>query len=284
MRENWGYEGKTCVITGAASGMARAAAGMLVELGARVYALDIQENAIDGLAAFIKTDLSKRESIDAAFAQLPAKIDHFFGVAGLTGRNTDYTTTFLVNFTANQYMARRYLLDRMGEGGSIGFITSSAGLRWERPEWRESFLDFVQAEDWDETVRLIEEKGLKDLPGKLAYATSKHALNYFAACLATELGPGKIRVNTVLPGSTDTGMTPDFVESLGSMERLVEYAGFAGRLATPEEMAAPLVFLGSAMASYISGVDLVVDFALNTQITLGQRPDIFMPRPQPQAQ
>jgi NAD(P)-dependent dehydrogenase (short-subunit alcohol dehydrogenase family) len=247
-------------------------------MGASVYALDVNPVEIPGIQAFIKTDLSKKESIDAAFSKIPGKIDNFFGIAGLTGRNTDYTTTFLVNFTANKYIARRYLLYRMGEGGSIGFISSSAGLRWERPEWRDSFIDFVNAENWDDEVRLIEKKGLKDLAGMLAYKPSKHSLNYFAATLATELGPRKIRVNSVLPGSTETGMTPDFVASLGSMERLVQYTGFVGRLATPEEMAAPLVFLGSSMASYISGLDVMVDFALNTGMILGQRPDMFAPR------
>jgi NAD(P)-dependent dehydrogenase (short-subunit alcohol dehydrogenase family) len=278
MQDYWGYQNKVCVITGAASGMAQAAAKMLVDLGASVYALDVNEAAVAGLKAFIKTDLSKPESIDAAFAQIPGKIDNFFGVAGLTGKSTDYTTTFMVNFTANKYITRRYLLDRMGEGGSIGFISSTSGLRYERPEWRDSFIDFVNAENWEAVVRLIEEKGLKDLAGMMAYAPSKRALNYFSAGLATELGPRKIRVNTVLPGSTNTGMTPDFVETLGSMERLVQYAGFAGRLATPEEMAAPLVFLGSRMASYISGLDVVADFALNTGMILGQRPDMFAPR------
>lgn len=92
-------------------------------------------------------------------------------------------------------------------------------------------MDFVNA-DWDETIRLIEEKGLKRELGKLAYPVAKRALNYFSAQLADELAGRKIRVNVLLPGSTDTGMTDDFVQSLGSMERLVQYTG-GGRLATP---------------------------------------------------
>ena len=58
MRDYWGYQGKVCVITGAASGMAQAAARMLVDLGASVYALDVNHVAVAGLQAFIKTDLS----------------------------------------------------------------------------------------------------------------------------------------------------------------------------------------------------------------------------------
>jgi len=275
MRDYWGYAGKVCVVTGVSSGMGKATAEMLLDLGAEVYGLDcVQPN--DFLGKFIQVDLSQRNSIDQAFTQIPSTIDNFFGIAGLTGRSTDYTTTFLVDYTANQYIVQRYLLDRMSKGSSIGFISSSAGLRWEKPEVQESYMDFVNA-DWDETIRLIEEKGLKRELGKLAYPVAKRALNYFSAQLADELAGRKIRVNVLLPGSTDTGMTDDFVQSLGSMERLVQYTG-GGRLATPEEMAAPIVFLGSEMASYISGVDLVVDYALNAGMLTGRKPDMYLPR------
>ena len=185
MRDYWGYAGKVCVVTGVSSGMGKATAEMLLDLGAEVYGLDcVQPN--DFLGKFIQVDLSQRNSIDQAFTQIPSTIDNFFGIAGLTGRSTDYTTTFLVDYTANQYIVQRYLLDRMSKGSSIGFISSSAGLRWEKPEVQESYMDFVNA-DWDETIRLIEEKGLKRELGKLAYPVAKRALNYFSAQLADEL-------------------------------------------------------------------------------------------------
>lgn len=274
MRDNWGYGGKVCVVTGAASGMGKAAAEMLVDLGGKVYALDVNPADTDGLTAFLQTDLSKRESIDRAFAQIPPNIDAFFGVAGLTGRSTDYATTLTVNYSANRYIVDRFLRERMAEGGSIGFITSSAGTGWETAKCQETYLDFIRAEGWDEALDLMGQKGLDQQPGQLAYAISKRAMNYYASALAIELRPRGIRVNSVLPGSTDTGMTGDFVASLGSMERLVQFTG-GGRLASPEEMAAPLVFLGSRMASYISGTALVVDYALDTEIVLGLKPDPF---------
>ena len=275
LRDRWGYCNKVCVVTGAASGIGKATAELLVELGAQVYALDLRQAPADGLARSIQVNLSDRDSIDAAFAQIPDKIDCFFGVAGATGHSTDYITTFHINFTCNQYMVRKHLLERMSEGGSICFITSTAGLRWEREDKLKLSTPVVTARSWDEVDTILADRGVKDISGKQAYAPSKRALNHLAAVLAVELGSKKIRVNAVLPGSTETGMTADFVSSLGSKERLVQYTGFAQRLAAPEEMAGPLVFLGSGMASYISGVHLVVDYALNTNIILGNVPDMF---------
>ena len=60
MKNLFGYEGKTVVVTGAASGMGKATAELLVELGANVYALDWAEVKVDGIVKYIHTDLSKK--------------------------------------------------------------------------------------------------------------------------------------------------------------------------------------------------------------------------------
>ena len=76
------YQNKVCVVTGAASGIGKALCEKLVALGAQVYALDRNKADIEGLSAFVETDLSDKGSIDAAFGVLPQVIDRFFGVAG----------------------------------------------------------------------------------------------------------------------------------------------------------------------------------------------------------
>ena len=82
MSDVLGYEGKNVVITGAASGMGQAAAQLLVDAGARVYALDIAEVSVP-VAAALKVDMKDGASIDAAVAQLPGEIYALFNCAGV---------------------------------------------------------------------------------------------------------------------------------------------------------------------------------------------------------
>ena len=131
MKDYFGYEGKKCVVTGASSGMGKATVEMLVDLGAKVYAVDLNECNVNGIEKFIKCNLAKKEEIDNLFNELPEKIDSFFGVAGLSGSKTDYMTTFNCNYTANMYITLKYLSERMGKGGTIAFVTSTAGLNWK---------------------------------------------------------------------------------------------------------------------------------------------------------
>ena len=84
MRDILGYQGKCVVVTGAASGMGAAAARTLVELGAEVHALDVKPIEAP-VKQSVPCDLSKAESIDAAVAKLPARVDRLFNCAGLPG-------------------------------------------------------------------------------------------------------------------------------------------------------------------------------------------------------
>ena len=84
MRDLLGYEGKTVVITGCATGMGAAAAEQLVELGAEVHALDVQDVQASVKQA-IRMDLEDPASIDAAVAKLPERIDSLFHCAGVPG-------------------------------------------------------------------------------------------------------------------------------------------------------------------------------------------------------
>lgn len=271
MKEQFGYEGKVCVITGASSGMGLEATKLLVELGAKVYAIDRNPCPVEGIEKFITCDLSKKESIDEAWKQIPNKIYSFFGNAGLSGSKTDYLTTFNCNFTANLYMTNTYLNNRVEQGGSILYVTSAAGLNWEKFMKEEKKM--VYASSWEDVQEKIS-KLAKKSPSTFAYMYSKRCLSYFSAKAASEFGKKQIRVNNVMPGSTDTGMKDEFEAMAGGSEALISSAGLAARLATSKEMAYCMVFLNSKMASFVSGLDFVVDYADLAMKKIGAKKDI----------
>ena len=119
MKDMLGYSGKVCVVTGASSGMGASLAEMLIEQGAEVWTASRGEVALEGQVGWVKLDQVSRDSIDAAFSELPEKIDCFFGVAGVSGLKNNYVDTFTIDFVANKYILDEYLSKRAAPGGSI---------------------------------------------------------------------------------------------------------------------------------------------------------------------
>ena len=155
------------------------------------------------------------------------------------------------------YITLNYLKERMKKGGSIVYCTSTAGLEWKK--FKKEQNKVVHAKTWEE----VEERTRKlasSAPATFAYMYSKRCLSQFACEQAVEFAKLGIRINNVLPASTDTGMKQEFQDMIGSEEALIAQTGLAGRLAKSEEMAYPMVFLNSDMASFISGLDMVVDY------------------------
>ena len=271
-KDYFNYGDKVCVVTGASSGMGQSAANILVELGARVYALDMKDCRVPGIEKFIKVNLADKDSIDAAFLQVPEEIDNFFGVAGLSGVRTDYMTTFNVNYTANMYIGEYYLKKRMRAGGAITFVSSMSGIAWKE---NKDECDYVLGiKDWDGVQKRMGELIGKDFPTTHAYLYSKRLANAYACEAAIKFAKQGVRVNAVLPGSTDTGMKDEFATMAGSLDNMIKDAGLAGRLAESDEIGYPLVFLGSRMASFISGAELVIDYCDNAMKKLGMKPEL----------
>lgn len=271
MKDYFNYQDKVCVITGSSNGMGLATTKMLVDLGATVYAVSRSTTKVDGIAASVLCDLSKKKDIDNAFRQLPNHIDCFFGVAGLSGSKTDYLTTFNCDFTANKYITLEYLTKRMTAGGAIVYVSSTAGLNWEKHMKEQNKI--VHASTWKATEEALG-KLPETAPGNFAYMFAKRCMSQFAAEQALAFGKKGIRVNNVMPGSTDTGLKDEFEKLAGGKEALLNETGVAHRLASPEEMAGPIVFLGSDIASFISGIDLCVDSADRTTKVLKVKKDV----------
>lgn len=267
MKDYFGYQGKICVVTGASSGMGKAATEMLVDLGAKVYALDVNACTVSGIEKFIAVNLADKNSIDSAFAQLPKSIDCFFGVAGVSGAKTDYTTTFNINFTANLHICEIYLKERIQKGGSITIVSSCSGIAWH--DYLDECRYFSTLRSWEEVQAKLKELVADGTLGVVGYMASKRVVIAYANELAIEMGKKSVRVNSILPGSADTGMKSEFAAMAGGLDNMIKDAGLAGRLATSEEMAKPIVFLGSDLACFISGEEIVVDYCDNTLKKLG---------------
>jgi NAD(P)-dependent dehydrogenase (short-subunit alcohol dehydrogenase family) len=256
--------------------MGRALSEILVDLGADVYALDRVESPVAGLKKVILANLGERESIDEAFTQIPARIDAYFGVAGISGVHSTFLETLTVNFIANKYVTDTYLAERLVERGTATFVTSNGGLRWDVPSVREELVPFVRGGDWDDLVRVTEdyEAEFGTIPGSLGYILSKRALNLWIAEQTAPLADlRKIRINAVLPAMTVSGMLPEFAEMKGGQDKVEAEVGPAGRLAESVEMARVLAFLGSDLAGYVSGVHLSVDYGMNALELAGLSPD-----------
>ncbi|ALJ21945.1 SDR family oxidoreductase [Microbacterium sp. No. 7] len=277
MSDYLGYKDKVCVVTGAASGMGRALTEMLVDLGASVFAIDRVAAGVPGVTREIIADLGAKASIDAAFAELPERIDVFFGVAGVAGVHNSFLETMTVNYVSNKYVTDAYLVDRVAEGGSIAFVTSAGGLRWEFPDIRAELTPFTDPDaDWDALVQRVADFDASyggDLPGFRGYILSKRALNLLVAERVQTFAEKRVRINAILPAMTATGMIGDFAEQRGGMDNLkAGSTGPAGRLAEPADMARTLVFLGSDLAGFVSGSFFDVDFGMNALELAGIAP------------
>jgi NAD(P)-dependent dehydrogenase (short-subunit alcohol dehydrogenase family) len=191
-----GYEGRAVVITGAASGMGQAAAQMLVDLGARVYALDLAEVTVPVTAA-LKVDLKDPMSIDSALLRLPDNVYALFNCAGVPSPPFTAADTVLINFCGLRHLTEA-LLPRMVEGGAIASIASTAGMAWRtRLETLNAFLD--QCPDFEAAGNWISEH-----PEMLAdgYGFSKQCIIVYTMRKAAELAGRNIRINCISPSPT----------------------------------------------------------------------------------
>ena len=267
MQDVLGYAGSTVVITGAASGMGEAAARLLVDLGAEVHALDVKP-VKPGVAQALVTNLADRGSIDAALAQLPARVDALFHCAGLPGPPFSALETMLVNFVGLRHL-NEALLPRIPEGGAVAAITSVAGMGWRKN--LEAVRALVATTDFD-AGRAWCEAHPEQANG---YLFSKQCIIYYTKRRAGELAARRVRMNCLSPAPTATPMLPAFHAQVGRSVIDEHFQAPVGRDATPEEMAEPLVFLNSRMARFVSGVNLHVDYAYEALVDSGAKPALL---------
>lgn len=242
-----GYDGTHALVTGAASGMGEATARLLVELGARVTALDVKTVEVEGVESRT-VDLREPASIDEALAGI-GPVDSVFSVAGLPGPPFSDMDTLKVNFLGARHLVES-LVPTMAAGSAVACVASNAGLGWQLE--LEKLLPVITSASFDEGAAWVEANP-DDLNANMGYLYSKKLMNAWVAWRAPQLiASNGIRLNNTNPGPTQTAMMPAF-EDFAGKEMIDAFVGPSGRRSTAEEQAWPLLFLNSPRSSYVTG-------------------------------
>ncbi|MGF0131059.1 SDR family oxidoreductase [Dietzia cinnamea] len=237
------------VVTGAASGIGAALATLLRRRGVQVIGLD--RTATDDT---IPCDLSDPHSIQAAIDNLPAQLGGLANVAGLPGTASP-EAVLRVNVLGPKLMAEG-LLPRLTASSAVVNVASVAAHRnTQPPESVEQLISATTPEDIRAWL------GDHPVDGPAAYDTSKRVLVDWTTRLAARLIGTDRRAISVSPGPVETPILGDFATSMGqeSMERSVATVGRHGR---PDEVAAVIGFALSPEASWLNGIDLLVEGGL----------------------
>lgn len=244
-------DNKVAIITGASSGIGRAAALLFARQGAklvlsargseRLEAVADEIRAAGGAAIAVAGDVGEEAHhqalVDAAQAKFGG-LDIAFNNAGTTGpvgalpalSMTEWQDVLAVNLTSG-FLAAKYQLPAMeargGGGGSLVFTSTFVGYT-------------------------------AGFPGLAAYAASKSGLVGLVQVLASEYGPRGIRVNALLPGATDTPMGRHVANTPEALQFVAGLNAFK-RIAEPEEIAEAALFLCSSASSFTTGTAMLVD-------------------------
>jgi NAD(P)-dependent dehydrogenase (short-subunit alcohol dehydrogenase family) len=234
-------ERRRILITGAASGIGRATAEPFRRQGAQVAMVDLDQAAtaraaeeVGGfaVAADVSDEGQVQRAVDEAAERLGG-LDGLVNAAGTSARAplgqiavADWRRIMDVNLTGTFLMCQA-ALPHLRSNAPSTIVNVSTGV----------------------TSRAV--------PGRAAYTASKAGVNAFSRVIALEVGP-EVRVNVVCPGPTDTPLfrkylaTQEAVEAVGAGTALK-------RVARPSEMADAILYLTSALSSYVTGTILMVD-------------------------
>ncbi|MDB5681849.1 MAG: oxidoreductase [Sphingomonas bacterium] len=249
------FQDKSIIVTGAGSGIGRAAALLFAREGGKVVVADKTDGAdatakliadAGGTAVAIQMDAGLEEDV-VRTVQLAVDsfggLDIIFANAGISGGMANIFDTDVALITEvlrvnliGPYLAIKHAAPKIAErgGGAIVLTASVAGIR--------------------------------SGAGSPAYSASKAGVINLAKTSAQQLSGSNVRVNAICPGLTETGMTKptfDYAREAGKMDRV-------GRLnplrrgAQPEELAEVAAFLASDAASYVNGQAIAVDGGLSS--------------------
>lgn len=241
------FDGKTALVTGAASGIGRATALAFAREGAKVAVVDWADGAsvvreirdAGGTAQFFKCDVSSAAEVEATtrhIAEEFGSIDCAFNNAGIEGVSSlsadlteaDWDRTMAINLKGVWLSMKHEIPYMLAAGG--GAIVNCSSIA-----------------------------GLVGFPSAAAYTASKHGMIGLTKTAALDYVRQNIRVNAVCPGVIHTAMIDRYTKGDSGAEKMLSAGEPIGRMGQPEEIASAVLYLASDEASFITGVALAID-------------------------
>ena len=235
-------ENKTFLVTGAASGMGKATALTCAKMGAKVVLADFNKDGLKNTLSELEGDGHIMYTINLAdessWNELIEKAPILDGVASCAGiaamypfqfiGQEEFNKVFSVNFFGPVLLVKTLIKKKkLNKGGSIVFVSSVDGPKVSHP-------------------------------GNSVYSASKNALVGMSRNMAVDLAPKKIRVNCILPGTTDTPLIrTNNVTEEDLAENMKAFP--LKRFGTPQDMANGIIYLLSDGSSFVTGTELVID-------------------------
>lgn len=240
------FTNKVAFITGAASGIGRAAALAFAAEGARVVILDRSADALKAVEASVKDaggevlaiacDVSSPDQVEGAVRQIVdrfGRLDIAFNNAGVENKAApvheidlaEWDRILNINLRGTFLCMKHELAQMVKQGGGVVVNTSSGA-------------------------------GIRGVAGGAAYAASKHAIIGLTRSAALDYARQNIRVNAVLPGNIETPMMDRFTG--GDIQKAIDLEP-VGRLGKPEEIAEAVLWMASDLGGFVTGAATVID-------------------------
>ncbi len=233
-------EGKTCLVTAAGQGIGRATAAAFVGAGAKVWATDIDGEAVRSIAGaeLRLLDVTDPAAIDALLAET-GPVDVLFNCAGFVHSGTvldcsegDWDFAFELNVKSMYRMIRACLPGMLAKGG--GSIVNMSSVA----------------------------SSVKGVPDRFVYGATKAAVIGLTKSVAADFVTRGIRCNAICPGTVDTPSLHERLRATGDPDHAMQdfiARQPMGRLGTAEEIAALAVYLASDASGYVTGQALNID-------------------------
>ena len=240
------FTDRVAFITGAASGIGRAAAIAFATEGARVAILDRSADALRTVEASVKEaggevlaiacDVSSPDQVEGAIKQIVdrfGRLDIAFNNAGVENKAApvheidlaEWDRIIGINLRGTFLCMKHELAQMVKQGGGVVVNTSSGA-------------------------------GIRGVAGGAAYAASKHAIIGLTRSAALDYAKQNIRVNAVLPGNIETPMMDRFTG--GDIHKAIDLEP-VGRLGKPEEIAEAVLWMASDLGGFVTGAATVID-------------------------